>query len=64
MQLPPDQVERFYSIWIPLFHYVKSPSGTWSSLSRQARGKPISRLRVYKSFAMLCGEMTPCVSVS
>jgi hypothetical protein len=22
MQLPPDQVERFYGIWIPLLHYV------------------------------------------
>ena len=39
-------------------------SGTWSSLSRQTPGKPISRLRMYKSFAMPCGEMTPCASVS
>lgn len=22
MKLPPDQVERFYSIWVPLLHYV------------------------------------------
>jgi hypothetical protein len=64
MQLPPEQTERFYRIWVALLHYVNEQQHLVPAFPPAKKGMGFFRSPTRCRSATRCGPMRGCANAS